>query len=67
MEAFLTVTEAASLLGIRQDSVYRSLQTRRLPAEKDAAGHWQIPAAAVEERLRRRSKLAPQKQNLPQK
>jgi excisionase family DNA binding protein len=59
MEAFLTVVEAASKLGIRQDSVYRALQTRRLPAEKDAAGHWQIPAAAIAERLRRRSELSP--------
>ena len=56
----MNVVQVALALGnIRQDTVYRAIQTGRLPAEKEANGRWQVSAADVEAYLaRRRSKRA---------
>jgi excisionase family DNA binding protein len=55
MEETLTVSEAARRLGISLDGVYRLLYAGKLGGTK-ADGKWQIPAAAVGQRLQDRGR-----------
>lgn len=56
-ESELTVTQACQRLGIVPNYVYQLLRTQRLAGTK-IDGVWRIPAAAIEERLRRRKVAA---------
>jgi excisionase family DNA binding protein len=47
------VAQAARMLGLQMDYLYRLLQSGRLAAEK-REGVWEIPVAAIEQRLKQR-------------
>lgn len=49
----LTAIEACRRLGVTLDYLYRLVWAKRLPGKK-LDGVWQIPASAVEARLRER-------------
>ncbi len=51
---YLTPRQAAKALGIRLDATYSLIWAAKLPAEK-CNGAWRISAAAVTERLRKRT------------
>jgi len=54
----LTVREAAQVLGINLDTIYKLLWAGRIAATKNE-GKWIIPFSAIEDRARRRAmKLA---------
>jgi hypothetical protein len=53
VEAKLNAIEACRRLGISLDALYRLIYAAKVPAEKHD-GHWQVPAFAIEARLKSR-------------
>ena len=46
---FLSVTEAAALLGVSRSTMYRYLQEKTIPAVKLGGSTWKIPAGYLED------------------
>jgi excisionase family DNA binding protein len=51
MQAFLTLGQAAVVVGVTRAAVWQALHNGSLPAHKDGAGRWQIDPVLLETRF----------------
>lgn len=52
---FMSIRDAAKLLGVRTTSMYPLIWDRIITARKDSSGHWRVSRESAENYLKRRN------------